>query len=76
MGKKTQKNLIVENFPLHLDIGITNVCNLECTFCARTILVNENKFREPAHMDFELYKKIIDEASEIGTYSINLNLLK
>ena len=22
------KNLIVEDFPLHLDIGITNVCNL------------------------------------------------
>ena len=73
--EKNAKNLIVENFPLHLDIGITNVCNLECTFCARTILVNENKFREPAHMDFDLYKKIIDEAAEIGTYSINLNLL-
>ena len=69
------RNLIVENFPLHLDIGITNICNLECTFCARTILVDEDKFREPAHMDFELYKKIIDEAAEIGTFSINLNLL-
>ena len=69
------KNLIVENFPLHLDIGITNVCNLECTFCARTVLVNEDKFRGPAHMDFELFKKIIDEAVEIGTFSINLNLL-
>ena len=69
------KNLIVEEYPLHLDIGITNVCNLECTFCARTILVDEGKFRKAAHMDFELYKKIIDEAAEIGTYSINLNLL-
>jgi len=69
------KNLIVENFPLHLDIGITNVCNLECTFCARTVLLNEDKFRGPAHMDFELFKKIIDEAVEIGTFSINLNLL-
>ena len=69
------KNLIVEDFPLHLDIGITNVCNLECTFCARTVLVNENKFRESAHMSFELFKKIIDEATEIGTFSVNLNLL-
>lgn len=68
-------NLLVEDFPLHLDIGITNVCNLECTFCARTVLVNNNKFRKPAHMDFELYKKIIDEAVKIGTFSINLNLL-
>ena len=73
--EENAKNLIVEKFPLHLDIGITNVCNLECTFCARTVLVNEGKFRETAHMEFELFKKIIDEATEIGTYSINLNLL-
>ena len=69
------KNLIVEEYPLHLDIGITNVCNLECTFCARTVLIDEGKFRKAAHMDFELYKKIIDEAVELGTFSINLNLL-
>tara|TARA_B110000014_G_scaffold157889_1_gene111013 strand:+ start:611 stop:1657 length:1047 start_codon:yes stop_codon:yes gene_type:complete len=69
------KNLIVENYPLHLDIGITNVCNLECTFCARTVLINEGKFRESAHMDFELYQSIIDQAVELGTFSINLNLL-
>ncbi len=69
------KKLIVDDFPLHLDIGITNVCNLECTFCARTVLVEQNKFRKSAHMDFDLYKKIIDEAAEIGTYSVNLNLL-
>ena len=62
-------------FPLHLDIGITNVCNLKCTFCARTILVDEGKFRKAQHMDFDLYKKIIDQATKLGTYSVNLNLL-
>jgi len=69
------KTLFVDKFPLHLDIGITNICNLKCTFCARTVLVEKNEFREPAHMDFSLYKKIINEASRLGTYSINLNLL-
>lgn len=68
-------NLLVANSPLHLDIGITNVCNLKCTFCARTVLIDENKFRESKHMDYELYRKIIDEAVEIGVYSVNLNLL-
>ncbi len=67
--------LITRESPLHLDIGITNACNLECTFCARTIRVNENRFRKIAHMDFDLFKNIIDQAVEIGTFSINLNLL-
>lgn len=69
------EKLIVEKFPLHLDIGITNVCNLECTFCARTVRVNEGRWRKAKHMDFDLFKKIIDEAVELGTYSINMNLL-
>ena len=73
--EQNAKNLIVEDFPLHLDIGITNVCNLKCTFCARTVLEEKGKFREARHMDMSLYKKIIDDATALGTYSINLNLL-
>ena len=69
------KNLVLEKFPLHLDIAITNLCNLECTFCARTVRVEEERWRKPQHMSLELFKKIIDDAVELGTYSINLNLL-
>jgi len=69
------EKLIVEKYPLHLDIGITNVCNLECTFCARTVRVDEGRWRKAQHMDMGLFKKIIDEAVELGTYSINMNLL-
>ena len=56
--EKNAKNLLVEKFPLHLDIGITNVCNLKCTFCARTVLVEEEKFRKANHMEMDLYKKM------------------
>lgn len=73
--EENPKKLFVEKFPLHLDIGITNACNLKCTFCPRTILIEEGKWREPKHMDMDMYKKIIDEAVILGTYSINLNLL-
>lgn len=69
------ENLVLEKYPLHLDIAITNVCNLECTFCARTVRVEEGKWRKSEHMSLDLFKKIIDEAVELGTYSINLNLL-
>jgi MoaA/NifB/PqqE/SkfB family radical SAM enzyme len=67
--------LIVEKYPLHLDIGISNICNLECTFCARTVRIQKNEWRKAMNMDFNLFKKIIDEAVELGTYSINMNLI-
>jgi len=73
--KKNTENIILEKYPLHLDIATTNVCNLACTFCARTVRVEDGRWRESKHMDLELFKKIIDEAVELGTYSINLNLL-
>lgn len=69
------EKLIIEKYPLHMDIGITNVCNLKCTFCARTVRVDEGRWRKAQHMDLGLFKKIIDEAVELGTYSINMNLL-
>jgi len=73
--KENTTNTIAGNFPLHLDICTTNVCNLECTFCARTTRVQDGTWRKAKHMDFDLFKKIIDEATEMGTYSINMNLL-
>ncbi len=72
---ETGENLTVGDFPLHLDIAITNACNLACTFCARTVRVEEGTWRKTQHMSLELFKKIIDDAAELGTYSINLNLL-
>lgn len=63
------KNLIVENFPLHLDIESTSHCNLRCTFCANRV----RRFKK-GHMDFELCKRIIDEGASKGLYAIKFNL--
>jgi len=73
--KKNTTETIADDFPLHLDISTTNACNLECTFCPRTVRVMDGTWRPAKHMDFELFKKIIDEATSLGTYSINMNLL-
>jgi Predicted Fe-S oxidoreductases len=59
---------IVERFPIHLDIESTSICNLKCPFCAGTY----EKYPYGS-MPFDLYKKIIDEGSEKGLYSIKLN---
>ena len=44
------KNKIIRNFPLHLDIETTNVCNLKCPMCARTILLSKKEFADQGYM--------------------------
>jgi len=71
------KHFILEDAPLHLDIEPTNACNLKCPMCPRTVLLNkpsESDFKV-GHMQLDTYKKIIDEAVEIGVYSVKLNWL-
>jgi radical SAM protein with 4Fe4S-binding SPASM domain len=45
--------------PKYLTIEITNVCNLSCIMCPRRRMTRQTGF-----MDFNLFRKIIDEASE------------
>lgn len=65
----------VSPFPIHLDIETTNVCNLECPFCPRTIQINDGTYSDIGTMNMNLYKKIIDEGAENGLCSIKLNYL-
>ncbi|MGC8805573.1 MAG: radical SAM/SPASM domain-containing protein, partial [Candidatus Ratteibacteria bacterium] len=61
----------VSNFPLHLDIESTSLCNLHCPFCSfKTI----HRTWKRGHMQWNLYKKIIDEGAENHLYSIKLSL--
>jgi len=50
----------VSEYPLSLEFQISDVCNLKCPFCYRQAdyTPSEKKF-----MDFELYKKAIDEVA-------------
>jgi MoaA/NifB/PqqE/SkfB family radical SAM enzyme len=52
---------ITGKFPVFLLIEPTNACNLDCSFCPR-----KTSNREVGYMDFELYKKIIDECVRFG----------
>lgn len=55
-----------KEYPRHLFIETTAKCNLSCAYCPRPDI--------DAHMDFELFKKIIDEASLYGARSFSLHL--
>ena len=63
---------IVPPLPINLDLHITNECNLKCTFCPRTW--KEASKRDGilhGFMEFKLFKKIIDEASEGGVRAVH-----
>ncbi|MBU1179859.1 radical SAM protein [Patescibacteria group bacterium] len=65
--ENTPKQESTRSFPIHLGIEPTNACNLNCVFCARRNI--DYRF---GYMNFELYKKIIDEGSINGLRSVKL----
>lgn len=72
------KSFTLEEAPLHLDIEPTSACNLKCPMCPRTVILNDPNRKDNfniATMPLEKYKQIIDEAVQIGVYSIKLNWL-
>lgn len=65
-------NFFVGEFPIHLDVEVTNACNLRCPFCAVTFK-NWGPYRR-GYMDMALFAKIIDEGVENGLCSAKLSL--
>ncbi len=61
----------IENFPLFIDIEVTNACNLRCPFCSTTVSGNKNK---KGFISKENVKKIIDEGSDNGLYGVKFNI--
>ncbi len=55
--------------PLHVDIELSDACNLKCEMCAHGIGTVKNV----GHMDKDTVIKLIDEAASVGAYSIKFN---
>ncbi len=62
--------LIDYRYPTHIFIETTRACNLKCTFCSRNV-----EHSESGHMDFDLFKSIVDEATSFGRKNFGLHLL-
>lgn len=63
----------VSNFPMNLDIHVTNRCNLRCVMCRRTLQSEKGLIGKTGFLDFELYKKIVAEAAREGCCAIHLS---
>jgi len=62
----------VSSFPLHLDIETAATCNMRCPMCANRHIPSE-KFRGYGQMDFDLFRRIVDEAAANHCFSIRLS---
>ncbi len=66
------KQQYVANYPLHVDVELSSVCNLKCPMCYT--ITNEFKAKvKPRLMDYDLYRKIITECAKGGVYSVRLS---
>ncbi len=61
----------IEDFPLFIDVEVTNKCNLRCPFCSTTISGNKNK---KGFISKKQVEKIIDEGSDNGLYGVKFNI--
>lgn len=62
--------LIDNRYPSHIFVESTRVCNLKCKSCPRALAASKG-----GHMDFDLFKKIVDEASHYGSRNFCLHML-
>ena len=68
---KCGKEKINLGYPPYLLVEPVSTCNLRCPFCFQS----DKSFTKKPYMgvmDFELYKKIIDEADELGVGAVTI----
>jgi len=58
INKIDLKSVLPLDFPLSINIEVTNACNLRCVMCPR-----EMSSKQVGFIKFDLFKKIIDECS-------------
>ena len=64
---------ILTEFPDHVDLEISTACDLHCPMC----YTRTNEFKELVKkqlMDFELFRKLVDECVKYRAYSIRISL--
>lgn len=67
--KKNSSGYEVTATPTHVDVELTNVCDLACEFCETLVMK-----RKKGMMSLSTFKTVIDQCEAIGVHSIKLNL--
>lgn len=61
-------------FPVHMDFETAFVCNLRCVMCTHAADVPAaRRPKRPAFLDFDLYRKVVDEGARSTLRSVGLD---
>lgn len=63
---------LFSGFPINIEIETASVCNASCIFCPYTII---RKGSSQNFMDFQVFKKVIDECASLKVKNICLTLM-
>lgn len=63
---------IVTKFPTHVDIEVSSLCQLNCPMCYTTTEYYKGQVTKRL-IDFEVFKKIIDEVKQYNLYSVRFS---
>jgi len=63
---------ITTKFPTHVDIEISNICQLNCPMCYTTTDYFKQKVKRSL-LDFNLFKKAVDECKRYSVYSLRFS---
>lgn len=69
--KEWPENFQAGEFPLFVDIEVTNACNLKCPFCGTT---NNASVMKKGFIDKTLVFKVIDEGAANNLYGVKFNI--
>jgi len=69
--KEWPERFYTGNFPLFMDIEVTNACNLKCPFCATTFFGTTMK---KGFMSLSTLRKVIDEGVCNNLYGVKFNI--
>ena len=68
---KVEKEQIVTEFPLFLHVDLNQECNYKCPHCIIGHKNEVDKYYEGSYLNFDDFKKIVDEGSNYGCPSIS-----
>ncbi|MBS3097432.1 radical SAM protein [Candidatus Woesearchaeota archaeon] len=60
----------VSDFPSNIDIEVSSSCNLKCDHCFRQYM----DIGEQGLMDFDMYKKIVDECAKYNLFTLKFSM--
>lgn len=66
-----QRKMLLANIPYAINVELTNKCNLHCRMCPRPRMKN----LDVGDMDFELFKKIVDDMATFANEKTSFTLV-